>query len=382
MLAELYEKLANKEEENKRLHEENKAKLRGFCGELVNKLISANLIDMMTNFFNKTQICYNASLFYNTGNVSNLLLSLDESDYKEVQTYYNSTRTAIMTEHDAAIRVHAARPPITGVWKHVESVKNFMEWQHYFIIGLSWLLYGVLCYQVNAWSNISAAFEALINDKEGSIRSNIYKWFTTYFGDPANMFSALFEAQGAVSSSWWARRWTSVKGLFSSSIGEILTHNLTILFGLLAAGWASGFFKFIFDFFNTARELLSPFFMIKWIYTMLTCFRAGLIYNRHFTYKDIIYAGFFEMPALKYSTKKYNFGKTKKSRKAKKSPKAASRKSPKAARKSRKAASRKSPKAARKSRKAPKKSPKAARKSPKAARKSRKVPKKSRKAAH
>ena len=154
-----------------------------------------------------------------------------------------------------------------------------------------------------------------------------------------------------------------------------MTHNLTILFGLLAAGWASGFFKFIFDFFNTARELLSPFFMIKWIYTMLTCFRAGLIYNRHFTYKDIIYAGFFEMPALKYSTKKYNFGKTKKSRKA--------RKSPKAARKSRRAASSKSPKAAsRKSPKAARKSPKAARKSPKAARKSRKAPKKSRKAAH
>lgn len=371
VLAGLYEQMANIKEENKRLHEENKEKLRGICGDLINKLVSANLIDMMKNFFKKTQISYNASLFYNTGNVSNLLLSLDEEEYQEVNSYYTTTRTAIMADYADLFTAYAARPPITGVWKHVETVKNFMEWQHFFIIGLSWLLYGVLCYQVNAWSNIKTAFEALLDDKEGSIRSNIYKWFATYFGDPANMFSSLFEAQGGVSTSWWARRWTSVKGLFSSSIGEILTHNVTVLFGLLAAGWASGFFKFIFDFFDTARELMSPFFMIKWIYTMLTCFHAGLIYNRNFTYKDIILKGFFEMPALKYSTKKYNFGKTKKSRK---SPKA-DKKSPKAVRKSPKA-DKKSPKAIRKSPKAVRKSPKAVRKSRKASRKSPKAVKK------
>ena len=353
-------------EENKRLHEENKEKLRGFCGDLINKLVSANLIGMMNNFFNKTQICYNAALFYNTGNVSNLLLSLDEQDYQEVSAYYTSIRTEIMTQHNDAFQLFDARPRLTGVWKRIETVKNFMEWQHLFIMGISLLLWVVLCYQVNAWSNIKTAFEKLTDDSDKSIRSNIYNWFTMYFGDPANMFSAIFEAQGGTNVSWWARRWASFKGLFSSSLGELLTHNLTVLFGMLAAGWASGFFKFIFDFFNTAREILSPKFFIKWIYTMLTCFNAGLLFSRNTTYKDIIYKAFLEMPQLKYSTKKYNFGKIKKSRKASKK----AHKSPKAAKKSRKA-SRKSPKKAHKSpkatRKSVKKSRKASRKSPKKA---------------
>jgi hypothetical protein len=375
-----YQKMTVMKEENKRLREENNEKLRGVFGSLIDKLISANLIGMMKNYFNKSQICYNASLFYNTGVVSNLLLSLDEEDSQEVSSYYNTMRTQIMTEHATELAAYTVRPPITGVWKHVENVKNFMEWQHMFIIGLSWLLYGVLCYQLNAWSTIKTAFEKLTDDSDASIRTNIYKWFTTYFGDPASIFSALFESQGAAKMGWFGRRWDDVKSIFSRSVGDLLTHNLTVLFGILAAGWASGFFQFIFDFFDTARELLSPSFMIRWIYTTLTCFHAGLIYNRNFTYKDIILKGFFEMPALKYSTKKYNF-KTKKSRKAtRKSPKAA-KKSPKAAKKSRKA-TRKSPKAAHKSPKAAHKSPKAAKKSPKAGHKSPKAGHKSPKAGH
>ena len=374
VLATGYEKMTLIKEENKRLREENNEKLRGVFGSLIDKLISANLIGMMKNYFNKNQICYNASLFYNTGVVSNLFLSLDEEDYLEVRTYYTTTRTQIMTDHDDLIRAYAVRPPITGKWKYWEDVKNFMEWQHRFIIGISWLLYGVLCHQVNAWSTIKTAFDKLTDDSDASIRTNIYKWFTTYFGDPTSMFSALFESQGAAKMGWFGRRWDDVKSIFSRSVGDILTHNLTVLFGVLAAGWASGFFQFIFDFFNTARELLSPSFMIRWIYTTLTCFHAGLIYNRNFTYKDIILKGFFEMPALKYSTKKYNF-KTKKSRKAtRKSPKAA-HKSPKAAHKSPKAAH-KSPKAGHKSPKAGHKSPKAAKKSPRKAHKSPKAAKK------